>query len=469
MGRRSHLSIQHLPCFQHRPLPYSQWNCFEVLADQTSSDDLSEDEPRHLLHLPGEILNQIYRYVLVSDNDVVIHARSIRERTALLKTCRKCRIEGLGILLAENNFRFLANIQNAKLVGSWFLAIGSRQVRYMKGTLSIQEQCTLFSDADLAWVAAFDKKWSQRVATTAEEIEDWNQGCEKMYKMATVRWKEIQRVWAGVAEQLWLHAFPGGVVALPDVKEQEDARSARIVCGEDLARRLRLLREGDSRAALEIAEFAEYERRVKEKAISIMTLERSRLLELAAELRNEIYRYALVDGKVRVGSGSATGIFYAENTFQARVSLEKFQHLTSWLSIIGRNACAITSYEIVLEHSKAFISEAEEIKRTVISADQEVATRAAQQLPPLAKRIWRQWQEVLSQVAASMRLTGLRAEVISQPLDGMDEKAVRARTIMVDVLKERVQASEADGQRFDDYQEFVRRLTVLRDRNMRYA
>ena len=103
------------------------------------------------------------------------------------------------------------------------------------------------------------------------------------------------------------------------------------------------------------------------------------------------------------------------------------------------------------------------------SADQEVATRAAQQLLPLAKRMWRQWQEVLAQVAASMRLAELRAEVISQPVDGLGEKAARARMIIVDVLKERVQASEADGHRFDDYQEFVRRLAALRDRHMKYA
>ncbi|EME81658.1 uncharacterized protein MYCFIDRAFT_196994 [Pseudocercospora fijiensis CIRAD86] len=448
MGRHSYLSIANLPCFHHRPKPYSTWNCFEVLTDE-----VPPEEPRHLLRLPGEILNQIYRYVLLSDEDIVIHPQTIPKHTALLQTCRKFRSEGLGIFLAENHFCFVADIQNARVLESWFLAIGSRSsVRFMTGRFTVAEQCTLFGRDDMAWVAAFDDKWAQRTATTPEEIADWNQGCAKMYRMAKVRWGEIQRVWASVAEQLWLHAFPGDVVALPDVKEQEDAKAPRDVCVEDFGTRLRLLRE---------------ESNIRNVAKIFQQPHMSHCLH-ACITEYDLSTFATSRTGRRAAERDLPVCFGRRHSSGDR-SKHSSAHGLATDSIIGNNATAITSFEIGMGHSKSFRREAEEMERNVASPDREVATRAAQQLLPLVQKMWRQWQEVLAQVAASMRLAALRAEVIRQPMDGLDEQAVRARTIMVDVLKERVQGSAADGRRFDDSREFMRRLAILREKHMKSA
>ncbi|KAF2094380.1 hypothetical protein NA57DRAFT_60427 [Rhizodiscina lignyota] len=79
---------------------------------QCNADENTDNEPRTLLTLPGEIRNFIYRAVLVKDNHITISAAYPPKEPALLRTCRTIRSEARMIWYSENDFRVIDRHQS---------------------------------------------------------------------------------------------------------------------------------------------------------------------------------------------------------------------------------------------------------------------------------------------------------------------------------------------------------------------
>ena len=64
--------------------------------------------PRNLLSLPGELRNQIYRYVLLSDRSFPVQIQFAPLHTAFLRVNKQMYFEASDIFYCENTFRFPA-------------------------------------------------------------------------------------------------------------------------------------------------------------------------------------------------------------------------------------------------------------------------------------------------------------------------------------------------------------------------
>ena len=73
----------------------------------------------HLLGLPGELRNRIYRYVLVSDETIHIDPDCFQQ-PALLRTCTQVRNETSSIYYKENDFEFEVLEFNISALMSWW-------------------------------------------------------------------------------------------------------------------------------------------------------------------------------------------------------------------------------------------------------------------------------------------------------------------------------------------------------------
>ena len=72
------------------------------------------DQPKecHLLALPGELLNKIYKYAVVSPGEIELKANGPGE-PALLKACVRTRCEAGGLYYYHNKFIFLIKVTTA--------------------------------------------------------------------------------------------------------------------------------------------------------------------------------------------------------------------------------------------------------------------------------------------------------------------------------------------------------------------
>lgn len=72
-----------------------------------NSDTISPPSPPkaepHLLGIPGELRNQIYRLILVQDDPIKLTPTD-HEQPALLRTCKQIRDEATSIFIEENQF-----------------------------------------------------------------------------------------------------------------------------------------------------------------------------------------------------------------------------------------------------------------------------------------------------------------------------------------------------------------------------
>ena len=71
-----------------------------------------------LLELPGEIRNRIYRFVLVCDNRIEVHAGAPLE-PALLSVCREVRTEAIKLFYVENKFTLVISNFNKAVPCAW--------------------------------------------------------------------------------------------------------------------------------------------------------------------------------------------------------------------------------------------------------------------------------------------------------------------------------------------------------------
>ena len=74
--------------------------------------------------LPAELRNEIYRLVLVAEDEIEVLPQNIHNRTALLKTCQQTRQEALMLFYASNTFSTTYTYLNGSKVTLWLKAIG---------------------------------------------------------------------------------------------------------------------------------------------------------------------------------------------------------------------------------------------------------------------------------------------------------------------------------------------------------
>lgn len=86
-------------------------------------DSINESKKCHLLDLPGDLRNRIYRFVLVSGEEIEVESTGPGE-PALLRTCKTTREESIDIYYSENFF----NIQIADWNGRALLPFMQQQM-----------------------------------------------------------------------------------------------------------------------------------------------------------------------------------------------------------------------------------------------------------------------------------------------------------------------------------------------------
>lgn len=72
-------------------------------TSEGANTDLKESSDCHLLNLPGELRNRIYRYVILDDDEIEVTSKGPGE-PALLRTCTEIRQESIGLYYCENEF-----------------------------------------------------------------------------------------------------------------------------------------------------------------------------------------------------------------------------------------------------------------------------------------------------------------------------------------------------------------------------
>lgn len=76
-----------------------------------------------LTKLPAELRNQVYRYVVVSEEAINITRPPIRAHTALLQVCKQMRTEATKMFYSENTFRVPEGHVKSVDLTSWITSV----------------------------------------------------------------------------------------------------------------------------------------------------------------------------------------------------------------------------------------------------------------------------------------------------------------------------------------------------------
>lgn len=89
-------------------------NCIAFIATMATN----RTQHSHLLDLPPELRNRIYREVLLKTDSIQVTGQGY-ERPSLLTTCRQIRSEGLSIFYHENSFSILMSDYDISVWHKW--------------------------------------------------------------------------------------------------------------------------------------------------------------------------------------------------------------------------------------------------------------------------------------------------------------------------------------------------------------
>ena len=134
--------------FLDRDVAQQKWDAVmrarrAVLAqteDDAHPSNLPSSDMGLFARLPGELRNRIYRFALVEGDNTpflismqketcnlgaCIHMRMPTAVPGILNVCQQIRAESMPIFIAENSFKFDAEIVKARCVANWLRVIGS--------------------------------------------------------------------------------------------------------------------------------------------------------------------------------------------------------------------------------------------------------------------------------------------------------------------------------------------------------
>lgn len=133
--------------FLDRDVAQQKWDAVmrarRAVLTQTEDDAYTSNLPRSNMGLfallPGELRNRIYRFALFEGDNALflismqketcnlgacIHMRMPTAVPGILSVCRQTRAESMPIFIAENSFKFDAEIVKARCVANWLRVIG---------------------------------------------------------------------------------------------------------------------------------------------------------------------------------------------------------------------------------------------------------------------------------------------------------------------------------------------------------